>query len=178
MFDEANILAQLGLERDKGIPATPEVLGHRLDRLYHLRGYSYARTTVSFHKANGILSFRIDEGRFTELEFVGAGPELGTRLARQAKVESPGIFNRDELDRALGRLVSVTDDRLELDEPRPATTGRTSPRAAARGRIGAYELEERDGKRVLVVHVRRKPLAFGLRSGSGGREDAYSPWTG
>jgi hypothetical protein len=171
-FTERDVAAFLKLRIDAPLPASPAQLAQDLQRRYAAQGYSFAQVAARFDEGNGQLTFDVDEGHIDAVEFAGVRTDLAHEFANDFALQPGDVFCRTEATRALGVLLQPTQGAVCPAEtsadlrplPRPLTT--------------PFEMIERDGKRVLVVHVATRRSDFNLSLGTGTREDWFSPVDG
>ena len=176
VFDQRGVQDRLRLELGEPILQDLTRLNRRLERVYHRRGYAYAKVEARFDDTTGLLTIHVDEGRFDEIEFRGVDRDLALTLAEEIDLDRGQAFNRRTTGRALRELLAETDSRLEPD--RSPTREAPEPGSVSLGRRGPYELVEREGTRVLVVQLRKDVGDFSVTFGTAGREDWYNPVDG
>ena len=157
IFTADDIQWLLHLRRGEALPAEPDEIGKRLERLYEREGFTAAKVTASFDA--GRLTLAIDEGTFSAIDIEGAGPGLRQRL--EQSLEGAGVragepFNEPAARRAIRRVLAPSAGGLTLRE------------------LG---LVDRDGGRRLRVDVRHSKGDISINTGSG-REDLFNPVDG
>jgi hypothetical protein len=146
-FTERDVAAFLELRIDAPLPASPAQLAQDLQRRYAAQGYSFAQVAARFDEDNGQLTFDVDEGHIDAVEFAGVRTDLAHEFANDFALQPGDVFCRTEATRALSVLLQPTQGAVCPAEtsaglstlPRPLTT--------------PFEMIERDGKRVLIVHA-------------------------
>ena len=170
-FTERDVAEFLHLRIDALLPASPEQLAHDLLGRYLAAGYSFAQVKARFDDATGRLVFEVDEGHIDGVEFAGVRADLANEFVHDFALQPGDVFCRTEATRALGVLLQPTQGAFCPGEV-PAGPG-ASPRSRT-----PFEMVERDGKRVLVIHVATRRSDFNLSLGSDTREDVFSPVDG
>ena len=85
VFDQQGVQDRLRLELGEPIPEDLTRLNRRLERVYHRRGYAYAKVEARFDDTTGLLTIHVDEGRFDEIEFRGVDRDLALTLAARGE---------------------------------------------------------------------------------------------
>ena len=158
IYSADDITWMLQLRRGEPLPAAPEEIGKRLERLYAREGYTAAKVTATLDA--GTLTLAVDEGRFEEIVVEGA-PSAVTR-AIERSLEAAGVrsgepFHEPAARRAVRRVLETTTGGVRLQR---------------------LDLVERTGRRVLRVGVRREGGDVSLYFGTEGREDLFAPVDG
>ena len=148
----------LHLRKGEPLPAAPDDVGKRLERLYAREGFTAAKVTATFEA--GRLALAVDEGRVEGIVVEGADPVMVRQLERaleEAGVRAGEPFNEPAARRAVRRVLGPTTGGVRLRE---------------------LDLVERTGKRVLRIGVRRNEGDISIHTGSQGREDLFAPVDG
>ena len=158
IFNSDDISWLLHLRRGEPLPAEPEEIAKRLERLYGREGFTAAKVTAAFDA--GKLTLTVDEGTFTAVDIEGANAGLRERLEQSLEMAGvrPGEpFNEPAARKAIRRVLAPSAGGVSL---------RT------------IELVERAGRRMLRIAVRRKEgdVSFGVSAN--GREDLFNPVDG
>ena len=158
IFSSDDVHWLLHLRKEEALPAGPEEVAKRLERLYEREGYTAAKVTATFDA--GRLTLVIDEGSFTAIDVEGGSTGLNERLRRS--LEAAGVrpgepFNEPAARRAVGRVLGPSAGGFSLSD------------------IG---LVERAGSRLLRVEINRNEGDFGVGVDTAGREDLFSPVDG
>lgn len=177
VFTKDEVVRRLKLEIGQPLPVPDMDLIKELLRLYTDEGYTFARASTKFDDPTGLLQVTVDEGRIDAIEFQGVSADLAERMTESFLVRPGEIFNRRTVRRALNRLLEPTGGAIMLSRRPEAGVRFTSSRDLGRRR-DSFELIDRDGRRVLVVHLRKRGGAFTASFGTEGREDWYSPVDG
>lgn len=153
--------ARAGLEKgaDEAVAA---VLG-----LYRQRGYSYARATADVSAESGLVTISVDEGHIDEVEFVGVEPSLARSFARDFALRGGDVFNAERAAEALEALLRPTRGALRPSRP-------DAPRRGVSTTERAFDLVQRNGRRVLLIGLRDRPGTFRLNPTLGNREDWFT----
>ena len=158
IFGSDDVHWLLHLRKGEALPAEPEEVAKRLERLYEREGYTAAKVTATFDA--GRLTLIIDEGSFTAIDVAGGSTGLNERLRRS--LETSGVrpgepFNEPAARRAVLRVLAPSAGGFSLSD------------------IG---LVERAGARLLRVEISRNEGDFGVGVDTAGREDLFSPVDG
>ncbi|MBI1876013.1 MAG: BamA/TamA family outer membrane protein [Acidobacteria bacterium] len=152
-------------------------LTEELLKRYRDEGYTFARAATKFDDSTGLLQITMDEGRIDAIEFEGVSKDLAERMTEGFLVRPGEIFNRRTVRRAITRLLEPTGGAIMLSPRAESGAAFTSSRDLGRRRE-SFELVDRNGRRVLVVHLRKRGGALTASFGTEGREDWYSPVDG
>jgi hypothetical protein len=169
-FTPHEIVESLKLGTGQPLPKPPAALADDLRRLYVRNGYWFAAVTARFEEEPGRLVFDVDEGRIDAVEFVGAPQATTTQLSRDFALQPGDVFRQPQAANALRSLLKFTRGAIA---PVSEEGHRHKPPGGA-----AFEMIDRDGKRVLVVHLAARRSDFNLSLGTEGREDWFSPVDG
>jgi hypothetical protein len=174
---EQEIVRRLAVRTGEPLPRTTEEIGADVRRLYARRGYTRASVEVSFDETSGRLTVAVEEGRIDAVEFRGVGPTVSSRFQDAFRVRPGDVFNEYELRSALRELLGPTEGAVVPAgrEPTAGTVFRSS-RELGQGRV--FDLQQRNGDRVLVVGLKQRDGRFGLATGTDGRQDWFSPVNG
>ena len=155
IFTPDDIHWLLHLRRGEALPADPDEIAKRLERLYEREGFTAAKVTATF--TAGRLSLAIDEGTFTSIVIEGAAERLRDRLRKSlddAGVRAGEPFNEPAARRAVRRVLAPSAGGLTLRD------------------LG---LIESAGDRALRIGIRREAADVSIGLDSAGREDLFSP---
>jgi len=172
-FTESRIAEFLRLHLGAPLPEPAATLAEELRERYAGHGYSFARVEARFDQAAGRLTFDIDEGRIDAVEFVGVPGHLATAFTEDFALQPGDIFRDPEARRALRLLLRPTQGAVQPDESGAAGSG-----GSDRPIRMPFEMIDRDGKRILIVHLSAPRSDFNLSLGTEGREDWFSPVDG
>ncbi len=160
-FTDEDVAQFLKLRIDEPLPAAPPALASELQQRYADRGYLFARVEARFDEPTGRLELDVDEGRIDAVEFSGVPASIADAFVREFALQPGDVFRRTEASRALTVLLRTTQGAV-----RPA------------GQQALFEMLDREGKHVLVVHLRTRRSDFNLTSGTAGRQDWFNPVDG
>jgi outer membrane protein assembly factor BamA len=177
VFTRDEVVRRLKLEIGQPLPVPDMDLIKELLSLYRDEGYTFAQASTRFDDSTGLLQITVNEGRIDAIEFEGVSAEIAQRMAEGFTVRPGEIFNRRTVRRALNRLLEPTGGAIMLSTRPESGVRFTNSRDLGRRRE-SFELIDRDGRRVLVVHLRKRGGAFTASFGTEGREDWYSPVDG
>jgi len=168
---ERAILDTAQLKTGAAVPDTPDNISRTIERLYRDEGYTFARATAAFDDASGVLTVTIDEGVIDGVEFQGVDENLVRRFTDEFALRAGDVFNRRRAQQALDVLLRPTRGAVRpgaLYEPAFTESGEH------RRRRGAFDLVDRDGRRVLLVGLREPAGRFKLVPDLGEREDWFT----
>jgi outer membrane protein assembly factor BamA len=154
-LDRDSILEAGRLHIDAPLPETPDDIADRIERHYRDEGFTFAEVTAAFDEASGTLTLTVEEGRIDDVEFTGVSGERARSLAADFAMRAGDVFNRSRAGDALQALL------------RP-TRGAISPARRA------FDLVQRNGRRILVVEVRERDGTFRASVDMGEREDWFT----
>jgi outer membrane protein assembly factor BamA len=177
-FTDRNITAFLKLRIDAPLPAPPSALAEDLRRRYVDQGYSFAHVAARFDENAGRLTFDVDEGRIDAIEFEGVSTRLATDFIQDFVLQPGDVFRRTEATRAVRLLLQPMQGAIRPAESSGAGAVLTGIRRLRRSLAMPFEMIDRDGKRVLVVHLATRRSDFNLSLGTEGREDWFDPVDG
>ena len=172
-FTEGDIAAYLHLRVGAPLPASPAALADDLQHHYSDHGYSFALVAARFDQTSGRLSLDVDEGHIDAIEFAGVPDAMAHTFTREFSLQPGDVFRRAEAGRALSVLLQPTDGAVR---PVESTWQRDTERLPPWQR--AFEMVDRGGKRVLIVHLTTRRNQFNLAAGTEGREDWFDPVDG
>lgn len=158
IFTSDDISWLLHLRRGEPLPADPDEIAKRLERLYGREGFTAAKVTAAFDA--GKLTLTVDEGSYTAVDIEGASAGLRERLEQSLEMAGvrPGEpFNEPAARRAIRRVLAPSAGGVSL---------RT------------IEVVERAGRRLLRITVRRKEGDVSFAAGANSREDFFNPVDG
>ncbi|HSL21699.1 MAG TPA: BamA/TamA family outer membrane protein [Vicinamibacterales bacterium] len=181
VFSPTEVRWTLRLEAGAPLPETPENLAKQLQQRYEREGYAKARVSATYDEASGRLRLDADEGRIDAIAFEGVDQALAAELRDAFGVGSGDPYNTRQISRALRDLLRPARGALRLlydMRPEPGTVFHDSSELRSRGPGRPFDLVDRDGRRTLVVHVRRARGDFDATLGTDSREDWYSPVDG
>jgi len=138
---------------------TTDRISELVERDYRREGYAFARAKTTFDEATGVLALSIDEGVIDEVEFEGVAPRLARMFADEFALRAGDVFNRPRARQALDALLRPTRGAVSRD---------------LRDRRTAFDLVDRNGKRVLVINLREPVGRFKLTTEMGEREDWFT----
>src|SRR5436190_15186888 len=137
------------------LPAPVEEIADSVEHRYRDEGFTFAEVTGGFDEAAGVLTLTIDEGRIDEVEFTGVSGERARSLAGDFAMRAGDVFNRSRAGDALQALL------------RPS-------RGAIRPAHQAFDLIQRNSRRILVVEVTEREGSFRATVDMGEREDWFT----
>jgi hypothetical protein len=158
-LDEASILDAAGVRVGDSLVKPVDDLAADVEHKYRDEGFAFAEVTATFDDASGALRLTIDEGRIDEIEFTGVDVDRARNLAGDFAMRAGDVFNRSRAADALRALL------------RPS-------RGALRPARRAFDLVQRNGRRVLVVEVAERAGTFRANLDMGEREDWFTPVDG
>jgi outer membrane protein insertion porin family len=168
---ERAILDVAGLKTGEPLPDTPDNISRTIERQYRDEGYAFARATTKFDAESGALTVTIDEGVIDGVEFEGIDQRLIGRFRDEFALRAGDVFNRRRAQQALDVLLRPTRGAV-----RPGALYRPTftDSGELRRQRGAFDLVEREGRRVLLVGLREPAGRFRLVPDLGEREDWFS----
>lgn len=168
VYTRDDVMWLLDLRVGGALPGTPAEVAEQLRRRYEREGYSAVRVEPQFDASAGRLTLTVQEGRIDEIEIVGVAEDdarsFRTGLADQ-DIRAGQVYNERVVGVAVDRLLDAAGGALRV--------GRSRDNAK-----GSIDLEERGGRHVLVIPLRRERGHVSLGTGSGMREDLFSPVDG
>jgi hypothetical protein len=180
VFTPTEIRWSLRLEEGAPLPQPPEELADRLRQRYVRQGYGKAEVTARFEEEAGRLLLRVDEGRVEAIAFEGVDEDLARDLASRFPVRPGDLYNTRHVARALREALAPSRGAVRLAHRASAPPGTvfqdSGDLSAATAR--PFDLVDRDGRRTLVIGLRRERSDFRATFGTEGREDWYSPVDG
>ena len=158
--------------------STPEQVSEEVERLYRKEGFTFARAKTEIDPS-GALTIAIDEGVIDAIEFDGIDDKLADTFADAFALRAGDVFNIRRARQALNALLrptrgAITPSRLTLSDPQRTFHDTRE----LRERRGAFDLVERDGRRILRVGLREPAGRFKLAPNLGNREDWFTPVDG
>lgn len=157
VFSPTEISWTLHLEENAPLPAEPDQLAAELRDKYVREGYTKATVRASLETATGTLAFQVDEGRIDAVVLEGIDQEMEEELIAGFSVRPDSLFNEPRISAAIRKLLAPTEGAI---------------------RPGGYDLVDREGRRTLVVRLRRRDADFDAAIGTTSHEDWYSPVDG
>jgi hypothetical protein len=157
IFSDKEVRALLRLQDEMPLPEPPAELAARLQQRYEREGYTKAFVSADLNDATGTLTVRADEGRIDAVAIEGVDAELASDLRASLSVQPGALYNTREIARGIRRLLAPSRGAFKLSD---------------------FDLIDRDGRRTLIVTLRRDDYDFDLAWGTDGREDWYSPADG
>ena len=154
-LDRESILEAGRLRVGEPLPAPADEIADKVEHRYKDEGFTFAEVTGAFDEASGTLTLTIDEGRIDEVEFTGVSGERARSLADDFAMRAGDVFNRSRAGDALRALL------------RPSR-GAISPAKQA------FDLIQRNGRRILVVEVSERQGMFRASVDMGEREDWFT----
>jgi len=150
------IQERFGLIAGQPLPMPAEDLAAELERLHKREGYSFARVTATFDPATGRLALHGDQGRLDAVEVAGVDEKFAGEIAQRVKYVTGAAFNRPVVHRTIQDMLARAEGAITFtDDP--------------------YDLVDRGGKRVLIVNLRTRQGTAGFTTGTGAREDWFTP---
>jgi hypothetical protein len=181
VFSPAEIRWTLHLEENAPLPEPPDELGARLLRRYRREGYAKAAVAVSYDETMGRLAVKADEGRIDAIAFEGVDQRLAEELRDAFSIRPGELYNTRLISRAVERLLQPTRGAIRLrysSRAEPGTVFHDSADLPQRSASSPFDLVDSNGRRTLVVQLRRVSTDLRASVGSEGREDWYSPVDG
>jgi len=168
VFTHEDVMWLLGLRIGAPLPGSPEDIAGSLRQRYEREGYTAATVQPAFDTPAGRLTLTVREGRIDEIEVVGVSPDVADSFKKGlagADVREGTVYNRRTVGNAVERLLAASEGALRVGRSRESTRHEV-------------ELVEREGRQILVVPLRRERGHFAWTTGTGSREDLYSPVDG
>ena len=168
VFTRDDVMWLLGLRVGAPLPGSPDDIAGSLRERYDREGYTAATVEPAFDSQTGRLTLTVREGRIDSIEVVGVAPDVADSFKKGLAghdVREGTVYNRRTVGSAVERLLAASEGALRV--------GRS--RETARHEV---ELVERDGRQILIVPLRRERGQFAWTTGTGSREDLYSPVDG
>lgn len=181
VFSPTEVRWTLRLQPETPLPAPREELAKQLQQRYTREGYAKAVVTAAYDETSGRLTLEADEGRIDAIAFEGVDQALASELRAAFTVRPGDIYNTRQISRALREVLRPARGALRLrydNRPEPGTVFHDSTELRRRGAGRPFDLVDRDGRRTLVVQVRRARGDFDATFGTDSREDWYSPVDG
>jgi hypothetical protein len=147
------VLWLLRLREGAPLPSTPAGIAKSLQALYDRDGYTEAHVTAEYHE--GVLMLRVDEGRIDAIEITGLSEAATTRLREDLGVRPGDVYNKRTVGQAVDRIIERSGGAL--------------------GTRGDVVLERRPSRNVLTIPLHWHRAHSSLTTGTGRREDFYSP---
>lgn len=168
VYSRDDVLWLLDLRVGDPLSRTPAEVAEELRDRYEQEGYAAVRVDPQFDAAAGRLTLTIQEGRIDDIEIVGVSDKDARNfqqdLARQ-NVRTGQVYNKRTVGTAIDRALEEAGGALRIG--RSPSSSRES-----------IELEAREGTHVLVIPLRRERGHFSFNTGTGTREDLFSPVDG
>jgi hypothetical protein len=171
----AAVRAAMQVTVGDALAGTPDQVAERVEKLYRQEGYSFAHATARFDAGTGTLAVAVDEGVIDEVEFEGIDADIAAMFAEEFAMRAGDVFNADRAGEALDILLRRTRGAV-----RPGRiTNRLLPRSEGGPRPpDAFDLIERNGRRVLRIGLEEPPGRVRFTPEFGGREDWFTPVDG
>lgn len=141
-----------------------EHVAETVERAYREQGYAFARVKATFDASSGILALTVDEGVIDAVEFEGVEEKIARVFKEDFALRAGDVFNRPRARQALDALLRQTRGAVRRD--------------LRRGRTGAFDLIDRNGRRVLVISLQEPAGRFKATPDMGEREDWFTPVDG
>jgi len=154
--------------------ATTEQVADAVVHLYRDEGFTFARATVDFDAASGLLKIAIDEGVIDGVEFEGVDAKLAATFADAFALRAGDVFNSRRARQALNVLLRPTRGAVMAGRLAEASSIFTDSRELGNSGRRTFDLVDRDGQRILRVGLREPAGRFKLTPTLGGREDWFS----
>jgi len=161
------------VETGEPFTETVEHVAAAVEKQYRDEDYTFARATVSFEPASGVLTIAVDEGVIEGVEFQGIDEQLARKFAADFALRAGDVFNRSRATRALDALLQQTRGAVRSGRLNGNGSTFTSGRDARRRR-GSFDIVDRDNRRVLLVGLREPAGRFKMVPDLGEREDWFS----
>jgi hypothetical protein len=181
VFSPTEILWTLHLKENEPLPEPVDELSARLQRRYRREGYAKATVAATWDDTTGRLTVEADEGRIDAVAFEGIEPQLAEDMRDAFSVRPGDLYNTRAISRALETLLEPTRGAIRLRDTARAEPGTvfTDSEQLRRTTSGSpFDLVDEDGRKTLVVRLRRVAADIDPSIGSEGREDWYSPVDG
>jgi hypothetical protein len=153
VYSRDDVLWLLRLREGSPLPSAPADVAKSLQELYGRDGYTEAEVTADYR--DGVLTLRVDEGRIDDIEITGLSEKVATRLRADLGIKPGDLYNKRSVGKAVDRIVERSGGAL--------------------GTRGDVVLEHRPSRKVLTIPMRWHRTHTSLTSGTGRREDFYSP---
>lgn len=153
VYSREDVLWLLRLREGAALPSPPAEVAQSLKERYERDGYTEAQVTADYR--DGTLTLRVDEGRIDDVEIGGLSEKAAARLRGELGIRPGDVYNKRTVGQTVHRMVE-----------------RSGGAIATRGDV---VLEPRSGRNVLTVPLRWNRTHTSITSGTGRREDFYSP---
>jgi hypothetical protein len=181
VFSPTEIRWTLQLEDGSPLPDTTDELAAKLHRRYGREGYTKAAVAVSFQEQTGRLSITANEGRIDAVAFEGLEQSLAEELRDAFAVRPGDLYNTRQISRALETLLKPARGAIRLryvSRAEPGTVFHDSAELQRKTESSPFDLLDRDGRRTLVISLRRVSKDLNTTVGTEAREDWYNPVDG
>jgi outer membrane protein assembly factor BamA len=168
IYTRDDVMWVLGLSLGGRLAGSPAEVAEKLRLLYEREGYTAARVEPLFDAASGRLTLTVQEGRIDDIEVVGVPEDLARSFKEGLAGHDvrPGqIYNQRAVWTAVERLLDAAGGALRVGRSQGSDPD-------------AVELVDRAGRHVLVIPLHRERGHVSLTSGTGAREDLFSPVDG
>jgi Surface antigen variable number repeat len=153
VYSRDDVMWLLRLREGAPLPAPPADVAQSLKERYERDGYTEAQVTADYR--DGALTLRVDEGRIDEVQITGISEKAATRLRENLGIRPGDVYNKRTVGQAVDRVVEASGGAI--------------------GTKGDVVLEHRTGRNVLAIPLHWHRSHTDLTSGTGRREDFYSP---
>jgi len=178
------VLETAGVERGRPLPVPVDRISELADRVLHRYkddGFTFATVAASFDAATAVLSFTIDEGVISDVEFTGVDDRLKRMFAEQFALRAGDVFNRKRARQALDVLLEQTRGAVRPGQifERDGTF-HDSRQLGGRStdHRGTFDLVDKNGGRVLLVGLHQSAGRFKVIPDLGEREDWFTSVNG
>lgn len=173
-----------GVERGRVLPVSVDRVSELADRVLHRYkddGFTFATVTASFDAGTETLSFTIDEGVISDVEFTGVDDRLKRMFAEQFALRAGDVFNRKRARQALDVLLEQTRGAVrpgQIFERDGTFYDSRQLGGRSTDQRGTFDLVDKNGGRVLLVGLRESAGRFKVIPDLGEREDWFTSVNG
>jgi len=153
VYSRDDVLWLLRLREGAPLPAPPADVAQSLKERYERDGYTEAQVTADYR--DGALTLRVDEGRIDEVQVTGISEDAAARFRENLGIRPGDIYNKRTVGQAVDRVVEASGGAIDTK--------------------GDIVVERRTGRNVLTIPLDWHRSHTDLTSGTGRREDFYSP---
>jgi outer membrane protein assembly factor BamA len=153
VYSRDDVLWLLRLREGDPLPSPPAEVAQSLKNLYERDGYTETEVTADYR--DGVLTLRVDEGHIDDVVITGLSEQVATRLRGDLGIRPGDVYNKRTIGQAVDRIVERSEGAL--------------------GTRGDVVLEHRSGRNVLTIPLGWHRTHTSITSGTGRREDLYSP---